>query len=211
MDTRKPVIVDQTTLDWEPPLARHDARCQARDTREGVPLEARNPFVAVRPTSPAGLPLFHHTRGGFGEGRHALRAMLLRERVTTLTRQLAVGQCLLPRLGEADQRDAAEPELAAPAADHQALNPAPGSAARARRGESRRGTDARGSSHSPLAFTSGRANAIAGQEVRRRLRKKRIAAALVHVVPNPVEAGLRRLGPVRAAPADGRWVRRHRR
>ena len=53
---------------------------------------------------------------------------LLGKRVAALACQPAVGQRLLPGLGERDQRDAAEPELAAPAPDHQALNPAPGSA-----------------------------------------------------------------------------------
>ena len=98
------------------------------DTREGVPLEGQDPLAAVRPTSPAGALLFHHTRGGFSEARYALRTTLLGKRVAALAGQLAVGQRLLPGLGEGDQRDAAEPELAAPAADDQALNPAPGSA-----------------------------------------------------------------------------------
>ena len=86
------------------------------DAREGVPLEGQDPLAAVRPTSPAGLFLLHHTRGGFGEARHALRTTLLGKRVAALAGQLTVGQRLFPGLGERDQRDPAEPELAAPAA-----------------------------------------------------------------------------------------------
>ena len=85
------------------------------DTREGIPLEGQHPLAAVRPTSLAGLLLFHHMCGGFGEAWHALRTTFLCERVATLAGQLAVGQRLLPSLGERDQRDPAEPELAAPA------------------------------------------------------------------------------------------------
>ena len=85
------------------------------DTWEGVPLEGQDPLAAVRPTSLAGLLLFHHMCGGFGEAWHALRTTFLCERVATLAGQLAVGQGLLPSLGERDQRDPAEPELAAPA------------------------------------------------------------------------------------------------
>ena len=93
------------------------------DAREGVPLEGQDPLAAVRPISPAGLLLFYHTRGGFGEARYALPTTLLGKRVAALAGQLTVGQRLFPGLGEGDQRDAAEPELAAPAADDQALNP----------------------------------------------------------------------------------------
>ena len=98
------------------------------DAREGVPLEGQDPLAAVRPISPAGLLLFYHTRGGFGEARYALPTTLLGKRVAALAGQLAVGQRLFPGLGEGDQRDAAEPELAAPTPDDQALNPASGSA-----------------------------------------------------------------------------------
>ena len=98
------------------------------DAREGVPLEGQDPLAAVRPISPAGLLLFYHTRGGFGEARYALPTTLLGKRVAALAGQLTVGQRLFPGLGEADQRDAAEPELAAPTPDEQALNPASGSA-----------------------------------------------------------------------------------
>ena len=97
------------------------------DAREGVPLEGQDPLAAVRPISPAGLLLFYHTRGGFGEARYALPTTLLGKRVAALAGQLTVGQRLFPGLGEGDQRNAAEPELASPAADDQALNPAPSS------------------------------------------------------------------------------------
>ena len=51
------------------------------NAREGVPLEGQDPVAAVRPTSPAGLLLFYHTRGGFGEARYALPTTLLGKRV----------------------------------------------------------------------------------------------------------------------------------
>ena len=53
---------------------------------------------------------------------------LLGERVAALAGQLAIGPGLFASLGERDERDAAEPELAPPTADDQALNPAPCSA-----------------------------------------------------------------------------------
>ena len=99
------------------------------DAREGVPLEGQDPLAAVRPTSPAGLLLFYHARGGFGEARYALPTMLLGKRVAALAGQLAVGQRLFPGLGEGDQRDAAESRARGlPTPDEQALNPASGSA-----------------------------------------------------------------------------------
>ena len=61
---------------------------------KGVPLEGQDPLAAVRPTSPAGLLLFYHTRGGFGEARYALPTTLLGKRVAALAGQLTVGQRL---------------------------------------------------------------------------------------------------------------------
>ena len=78
--------------------------------------------------APAGLLLFQHTGSSFGERGNALAASLLGERVSTLTCQLAVRQCLLPGLGQGDQGNAAESEFTAAAADQEALNPAAGSA-----------------------------------------------------------------------------------
>ncbi len=77
---------------------------------------------------PSALLLFQHAHGGFGEGRNALAASLLGKRVPALTGELAVGERLLPGLCQGDQGNAAESELAAAAADEEALNPAAGSA-----------------------------------------------------------------------------------
>ena len=95
---------------------------------KGLPLEAQRPLVGLPRMVPAGALLFHHLHGGFGEARYALPTTLLGKRVAALAGQLTVGQRLFPGLGEGDQRDAAEPELAAPTPDDQALNPASGSA-----------------------------------------------------------------------------------
>ncbi len=78
--------------------------------------------------APSGPLLFQHTHGGFGQGGDALATSLLGERVAALAGQLAVGQRLLPSLGQGDQGKAAESELTAAAADQEALNPAAGSA-----------------------------------------------------------------------------------
>jgi len=71
--------------------------------------------------------LLHYPLGGFGEGGHVARASSLGQGIPTLAGQLAVGPRLLAGLGEGDQRDAAESEVAAAAADDEALDPASGS------------------------------------------------------------------------------------
>ena len=98
----------------------------AADAREDVPLHAPPPVVDVPPAAPAAALLFEHAPCGFGEGRHALRAALLRERIAAGPRQHAVGEGLLAGLGERDERGGAEPEFAAPAADDEPLDPASG-------------------------------------------------------------------------------------
>ena len=97
------------------------------DARESVLSQDRHPCGGHVRIAPAGPLLFQHTRGGFGKGRYALGAALLRERVPTFTGELAVGQCLLPCLGQRDQGDAAQSELTAAAANNKPLDPAPGS------------------------------------------------------------------------------------
>ena len=78
-------------------------------------------------TAPAGLLLFQYKRSRFGEGGNALGASLLRQRVSALTGQLAVGERLLPGLGQGNEGEGAETELTAAATDDEALNPAAGS------------------------------------------------------------------------------------
>ena len=82
----------------------------------------------VTPAAPAAPLLFQHTRSSFSEGGDALGAAFLGKGVPALASELAVGLRLLPRLGQGDQGEAAESELAPTATDDEALNPAPGSA-----------------------------------------------------------------------------------
>ena len=81
-----------------------------------------------RQAAASGPFLFHNLRGGFGKARYALGAAFLGEWMTPLAGQLAVGPRLLACLGQRNQRDAVEPEVALPAADDETLDPAPGSA-----------------------------------------------------------------------------------
>ena len=69
-------------------------------------------------TPPAGPLLLQHARSGFGEGRDALGAALLGERVPALPGELAVGRRLFPDLGQRDQGKAAESKLTAATAFH---------------------------------------------------------------------------------------------
>ena len=55
--------------------------------------------------------------GGLSEGRHALSAAPVGQWIAPRAGELAVGARLLARLGERDQRDAAEAEFAAAAAE----------------------------------------------------------------------------------------------
>ena len=98
------------------------------DAREGEPPQARHPLAVVTPAAPAVPLLFQHTRGGFGEGGDALGAAFLGKGIPALTGELAVGQRFLSSLGQGDQGEAAESQLAATATDDEPLNPAPGSA-----------------------------------------------------------------------------------
>ena len=95
------------------------------DPREGIPLEGPDPVAAVRPTSPPGPLLLDHTSSGFGERGYATGAPLLGQRVAARAGELAVGQRLLAGLGQRDQGDAPESELALAAPNDEPLNPAP--------------------------------------------------------------------------------------
>ena len=98
------------------------------DVRKGVAPKARHPVMGLPLIAPAGALLLHHPLGGFGEGGHVPRAASFDQGISPLAGQLAVGPRLLAGLGEGHQRHAAESEVAAPAADDEALDPAPGSA-----------------------------------------------------------------------------------
>ena len=92
------------------------------DAREDLTFQAAEPVGRLPGAAPA-APLL------LGEGGHAPSAALVGEGVATGAGELAVGEGLLAGLGEGDETDAAESELALPAADDEALDPASGSGA----------------------------------------------------------------------------------
>ena len=99
----------------------------AADAREDVPLHAPLPILRVPPAAPAAALLFEHAPRGLGEGRNTLGAAPVGQRVAAGAGELAVGERQLAGLGEGNERGDAESEFAAPAADDEPLNPAPGS------------------------------------------------------------------------------------
>ena len=76
--------------------------------------------------APAGPHLRQYRLGGGGEGGHALEAALLGERVASGAGEPAVGEGLGAGVLERDEREAAESEFAASAADDEPLYPAAG-------------------------------------------------------------------------------------
>ena len=107
--------------------ARHLRDRHPADAPKGVASKARHPVVGLPRIAPAGPLLLHHPLGGFGEGRHVPGAASLGQGITSLAGQLAVRPRLLAGLGERNQRNAAESEVAAASADDEALDPASGS------------------------------------------------------------------------------------
>ena len=99
----------------------------AVDAREHVPLHAPPPVLRVPPAAPAPALLFEHALGGLGEGRNALGAAVLGERIAAGAGQLAVSKGELAGLGEGDEPGGAEPEFTAASADDEPLDPASGS------------------------------------------------------------------------------------
>ena len=104
--------------------ARHLRDRHPPDPRKDVDLEAAIPVPRHRRAAPPGALLIDDALDGLGERGDAHRAPLLRERVPARAGELPVGQGLLPRLGQRNEGDAAEPELALAAPDDQPLNPA---------------------------------------------------------------------------------------
>ena len=92
--------------------------------RERVTLEAAQPVLRVVPATPAALLLLHDAPGGFGKRGHSLDAALVGQGVSARARQFAVGEGQFAGLGERDERDGAESELAAATADDEPLYPA---------------------------------------------------------------------------------------
>ena len=92
---------------------------------EGVGLEGGDELrrmLGVPPRRP--VVLIDRARR-FLERQHGLGLALGLERVATLPRHAPVLQRQLARLGQRDQAGGAEAELGPPAADHDALHPAP--------------------------------------------------------------------------------------
>ena len=76
--------------------------------------------------APAGPHLRQDRLGGGGEGGHALEAALFGQGIATGAGETAVGEGLGAGVLERDEREAAEPEFAAPAADDESLYSAAG-------------------------------------------------------------------------------------
>ena len=91
---------------------------------EGEPPQTRQPLAMVTLAAPAAPLLFQHTRSSFSEGGDALGAAFLGKGVPALASELTVGLRLLSGLGQGDQGEAAESELAPTATDDEPLNPA---------------------------------------------------------------------------------------
>ena len=106
--------------------ARHLGDGPRADAWEDVAFEAPPPVPNVPRITPALPHLVPDAFGGDGEGGHALGAAAVGQWVAALAGELAVSQGLLAGLGERDQTEAAESDIAPPAADHQALDPAAG-------------------------------------------------------------------------------------
>ena len=75
---------------------------------------------------PAGPHLRQDRLGGGGEGGHALEVALLGQLIATGEGESAVGEGLGAGVLERDEREAAEPKFAAPAADDEPLYPVAG-------------------------------------------------------------------------------------
>ena len=104
--------------------ARHLGDGQLAEAREREPFHARQPVLAVLGVAPAGPHLRQDRLGGGGEGGHAFEAALLGERIAARAGEPAVGEGLGAGVLERDEREAAEPEFAATAADDEPLYPA---------------------------------------------------------------------------------------
>ena len=75
--------------------------------------------------APAGVLVVPDPFSGGGEGQHAVSAVLLGQRVTGGPGELAVGEGLFAGFFERNEREAAESEVAALAADDEPLDPTP--------------------------------------------------------------------------------------
>ena len=114
--------------DFQDIAAGHLRDRHPADARKGVAPQARHTVVGLPLIAPAGPLLLHHPLGGFCEGGHIPCASSLGQGIPTFAGQLAVGARLFVGLGEGHQRHAAESEIAAAAANDEALDPTPGSA-----------------------------------------------------------------------------------
>ena len=96
------------------------------DAREDMVLEAPPPVAGVARVAPALPQLVPDAFGGGGEQGDALGAAAVGQRVSAVAGELAVGNGPLAGLGERDEPDAAESDVAPPATDRDALDPAAG-------------------------------------------------------------------------------------
>ena len=75
--------------------------------------------------APAGVLVVPDPFSGGGEGQHAGSAVLLGQRVTGGSGELAVGERLFAGFFERNEREATESEVSALAPDDDSLNPTP--------------------------------------------------------------------------------------
>ena len=104
--------------------ARHVTDGNLADVREREPRETRLPVVGVPRTAPAGPHVGPDPFGGVGERGPAPGAALVGEGIASGAGELAVGERLLAGFLERDERETAESEFAASAADGDPLHPA---------------------------------------------------------------------------------------
>jgi hypothetical protein len=87
-------------------------------------LQRRDPLGLVLLVPPGALVLGMDDRGGLGEGGYVqARLALHRERISALARDLAILERLVAGLGERDELEAAQAQVAAPAVHDGAENP----------------------------------------------------------------------------------------
>ena len=122
---RRPLRVPDGREDLQHVGARHLRDRHLPDVQEGVQCQTAEPVPWVGRTPPPSPLLLDHAPSGFGERGYAQGAALLGQRVAARAGELTVGQRLLAGLGQRDQGEATEPELALAAPDHEPRDPAP--------------------------------------------------------------------------------------
>ena len=90
-----------------------------------MPAQARHPFLRVPRVAPTRILVLPDPLGGFGEGEYAVGAAFLGNRVAARAGDLPVGERRFARFPQRNERESAEPHVAAAAADDDPLDPVP--------------------------------------------------------------------------------------